>query len=223
VGLRRALLSVLVGFTFLIPLSQASSDAPSTPQEVVAGVAAAYKVVNTVKADFTQIRTDPVTGQKDTEKGHLSLKRPKKMRFDFVSPQPRTFVTNGKTLWIYDPTSKQVIEQEDLGGNSGMGVLLDDLSKLDDLFTTTLLPDDKPPKPTVTLHLVPKKDGVFQSLDLTLTRQKYVLQDLDLVDPMGAHTEMHFANVRFDVDVPDTDFDFVPPPGVQVVKAGGTP
>ena len=64
-----------------------------------------------------------------------------------------------------------------------MGVLLDDLSKLDELFTATLLPDDKGTKPTVTLHLVPKKDGVFQSLDLTLTRQKYVLQDLLLVDP----------------------------------------
>lgn len=218
-GLRRTLVSSLLGLTVLIPLGYAGSDGASTPIEVVTGVRDAYKAVNTVRADFTQARMDPVTGVKDIQKGKLSLKRPRKMRFDFVSPTPRTFVTNGKTLWIYDPASKQVIEQEDLGSGSGMGVLLDDLSKLDELFTSSLIPDN-PPKPTVTLHLVPKKEGVFQSLDLTLTRQKYVLQDLLLVDPMGAKTEMHFAGVRFDVEIPDSEFDFVTPPGVQVIKAG---
>lgn len=219
-GLRRTLLSGLVVLGISIPvIGYAGPDVPVTPASVVSGVRDAYKLVNTIRAEFTQVRTDPVTGAKDTQKGRLSLKRPRKMRFDFVTPAARTFVTNGKTLWIYDPASKQVIEQDDMGNGSGMGVLLDDLGKLDELFTSSIV-EDKQPKPSVTLHLVPKKDAVFQSLDLTLTRQKYVLQDLVLVDPMGARTEMHFAGVKFDVEVLDSEFEFVAPPGVQVLKTG---
>lgn len=220
---RRALLAATLGLTLMVPLGYASPESPSTPAEVVSAVRDTYKAVNTVRAEFTQVRTDPVTNAKDTQKGKLSLKRPRKMRFDFLTPAPRTFVTNGKTLWIYDPSSKQVIEQEDLGSGSGMGVLLDDLSKLDELFASTLAPEGGVPKPTVTLHLVPKQQGTFQSLDLTLTKQKYILQDLLLVDPMGARTEMHFAAVRFDTEVPDSEFEFVAPAGVQVIKTGGTP
>ncbi|HND28842.1 MAG TPA: hypothetical protein PLA94_02550 [Myxococcota bacterium] len=70
------------------------------------------------------------------------------------------------------------------------------------------------------LRLVPRQQGAFQSLDLTVTKQKYALQDLILTDAMGSVTEMHFTLVRIDTDVPDAEFEFVPPPGVQVIKAG---
>jgi outer membrane lipoprotein carrier protein len=186
---------------------------------VIAGVKETYRAVNTIRADFLQVRTDPVTRQKDQQRGKLALKRPRKMRFDFTQPTQQSFVTDGRTLWIYDAAKKQVIEQADLGSGSSMGVLLDDLGKLDELFTTTLV-DDKSPKTTHTLHLVPKEAGLFQSLELTVSRQKYLLQDLVLVDTMGTQTELHFSSVKLDVDVPDSEFVFVAPPGVSVIKAG---
>jgi len=217
---RRLLLAGLAGLTLMVPFADASPESPTTA-EVVAAIKDTYRNVITVRADFTQIRVDPITKVEDKQKGRLSLKRPRKMRFDVLSPTPRTFVTDGTTLWFYDPAQKQVIEQADMGSSgsgSGVGVLLDDLSKLDELFETSLLPENKPSSHT--LHLVPRKEGVFKSLDLTVSKQKYVLQDLVLVDPMGAVTEMHFTGVRFDADVADTEFVFVAPPGVQVIKAG---
>ena len=44
--------------------------------------------------------------------------------------------------------------------------------------------------------------------------------DLILTDAMGSVTEMHFTLVRIDTEVSDAEFEFVPPPGVQVIKAG---
>lgn len=219
-NLRRMLLISLVSLTALItlsPFAQASPENPTLP-EIIQGVKDTYKAVNTIRADFTQVRTDPVTRQKDQQKGKLALKRPRKMRFDFLQPTQQSFVTDGKTLWIYDASKKQVIEQADMGaGSSGMGVLLDDLSKLDELFTSTLVPEDKP-KLTHTIHLIPKQAVLFQSLDLTISKQKYVLQDLLLVDTMGTQTELHFSAVRMNVDVPDSEFVFVAPSGVSVIK-----
>ncbi len=218
-GVRRALLTGLFGLFTIVPLVYAGPENPSVG-EVVTAVKDTYRSVNTIRADFTQVVTDPVTKQQDRQRGRLVLKRPKKMKIEFLAPNPRTFMSNGKFLWIYDPVQKQVIEQQDLGGGGGVGVLLDDLSKLDELFSTTLMPEDKPPKLTHTLRLVPRQQGAFQSLDLTVTKQKYVLQDLILTDAMGSVTEMHFTLVRIDTDVPDAEFEFVPPPGVQVIKAG---
>jgi len=216
---RRALVIGLVGLLASVSLVYAGTENPTTT-EVVAGVKDTYRVVNTVRAEFTQVVTDPVTQQQDRQRGRLVLKRPKKMKVEFLPPTPRTFVSNGKVLWIYDPVQKQVIEQQNLGGGGGVGVLLDDLGKLDELFSTTLMPEERPPKLTHTLRLVPLQAGAFQRLDLTVSKQKFLLQDLILTDALGAVTEMHFTLVRLDSDVPDSEFEFVAPPGVQVIKAG---
>lgn len=222
-GVRRALLTVLtlvaVALTG-IPVAGASPENP-TLEEILEGVADTYRNVQSIRAEFTQIRRDPVTQAEDRQKGKLALKRPRKLRLEIVSPTPSTFMTDGQTQWFYSPAQKQVIEQADLGASSGsgMGVLLEDMGKLGDLFTVTL-PDTRSAT-THTLHLVPKQAGLFQALDLTLTRQKYLLQDLVLVDTMGATTEMHFTSVKLDAGVPDAEFVFVAPPGVQVIKAGG--
>lgn len=222
-GVRRALLTVLTVVAVAltgIPVAGASPENP-TLQEILTAVADTYRNVQSIRAEFTQIRRDPITQAEDRQRGKLTLKRPKKLRLDILSPTASTFMTDGKTQWFYNPSQKQAIEQADLGSasGSGMGVLLDDMGKLGDLFTVTL-PDAKAAT-THTLHLVPKQAGLFQALDLTLTKQKYLLQDLVLVDTMGATTEMHFTSVKLDSEVPDTEFVFTAPPGVQVIKAGG--
>ncbi len=189
--------------------------------DVVAGVKAAYKDVQSIRADFTQVRRDAITKAEDKQRGKLSLKRPRKMRFEFTHPKPSLFVTDGQTLWIYNPEIKQVIEQPDLGGGGGMGVLLDDLSRLDEMFIVTLLPEEKGPRPDYVLDLVARQPSAFKSLQLTLSKQKFLLQDLVLTDSMNNVTELHFSSVRLNSDVADSEFTFVAPPGSQVVKAGG--
>jgi outer membrane lipoprotein-sorting protein len=71
------------------------------------------------------------------------------------------------------------------------------------------------------VKLVPKKPGAFKSVQLTLSKQKYVVQDLVLVNQLDDVTTMNFTTVRMNGDVPDSEFTFVAPPGVTVVKNGG--
>ncbi|MFZ5475786.1 MAG: LolA family protein [Myxococcota bacterium] len=205
------------------PLVYAGPDQP-TVTEVVAGVKDTYKGAQSVKAEFTQVRHDKLTGKDDRQHGKLAFERPNKLRIetgDVGKPAKSVVVSDGKTIWVYAVDQKVVSQLPDANAAaSGMGISLDELAKLDEIFTVSLMPE-KPQKPSHTLQLVPKKPGPFKSLQLTLSKQKYVLQDLTLVDTMDNQIDMNFTMVRLNVDIPDSEFTFQPPAGVQVIKSGG--
>ncbi|HND32947.1 MAG TPA: hypothetical protein PLA94_23280, partial [Myxococcota bacterium] len=73
-GVRRALLTGLFGLFTVVPLVYAGPENP-TVTEVVTAVKDTYRTVNTIRADFTQVVTDPVTKQQDRQRGRLVLKR----------------------------------------------------------------------------------------------------------------------------------------------------
>lgn len=224
------LLGALVRFgllaAFLVALSctvagraWASPDSPATTAELVAAVKSAYQNVSSVRADFTQTVTNAAMGTPDRQRGKISLEKPRKIRVDLGAPLQSSVVSDGKTLWVYSVAQKQVIETPEVSAGAEVGALLEDLAHLDEVFDVTLV-DDKPPKPTHTVRLIPRKQGNFKSIELTLSRQKYVLQALVLVDQLDNTTTMNFTNLRMNTDVPDSEFVFQVPQGVQVIKSG---
>lgn len=208
-------LAAFVGF----PASAAASPTdPETVSEVVSAVEQTYQGVTTIRADFTQVVKNVSMGTEDRQRGRLTLERPRKLRVELGAPVQSAVVSDGKTLWVYSVKSKSVVETPELGGGAGMGVLLDDLTQLDELFDVSLVVDKT--KPSHTVRLVPKQPGQFKSLVITVSKQKYLLQELVLVDQMDNQTQMSFQNIRLNQDVPDSEFVFVAPAGVQVIKTG---
>jgi outer membrane lipoprotein carrier protein len=191
---------------------------PTTVDALVAAVQATYKGVNSIRAEFTQTAKNPMTGVEEKQRGRIALARPRKMRVEFGLPVKQAVVSDGATQWLYSADQKQVIVQRDLGGASGVSELIDNLGHLSDLFDVTLLPPASPPKPVHMVTLKPKKAGALKSLELTMTKQKYLLQDLILVDPTDSVTRMTFTGVRMNVVIPDSEFTFTAPPGTAVVQ-----
>lgn len=207
--------------------NQATS--PVAVTEVIKAVEQTYGTATSIRAEFMQIDRSKAIGTEVRQHGKLALERPKKMRVEMGFPVTQTYVSDGKTMWIYVAKDKQVTVMPEIGGSAGMGVLLEDLGRLGELFHVTLVPEKLVPekllpeklgKPSVTVQLVPKQPGAFKSLRLTLSKQKYVLQDLVLVNQLDDVTEMNFTAVRMNQDIPDAEFTFVAPPGVKVVKPG---
>ncbi len=197
----------------------ASPENPTTTTELVQAVKSAYTNVSSVRADFTQTVNNSAMGVPDRQRGKISLEKPRKLRVDLGVPLQSSVVSDGKTLWVYSVAQKQVIETPEVAAGAEVGALLEDLAHLDEVFTVTLV-EDKPPKPTHTVKLVPRKPGNFKTIQLTLSRQKYVLQELVLVDQLDNSTTMNFTNLRMNADVPDSEFVFQVPSGVQVIKTG---
>ncbi len=215
-------LGVAMALGALVPASDAvaSPDAPVTVAEAVAAVERTYKSATSIRADFLQVDKSTAMGTETRKRGRLSLERPRKMRIEMGMPLEQAFVSNGKTIWTYSVKERQVLELPELTDGEGMGVLLEDLGRIGEIFDVTLVPEKPPGKPSYTVQLKPKKPGAYKSLELTFSKQKHVLQDLVLVSQMDDVTQMSFTMVKLNGDIPDAEFNFVPPAGVKIVKPG---
>ena len=178
-----------------------------------------YNHMRTLEADFTETYTG--AGMSRTESGTLLLKKPGQMRWNYADPRPKLFVTDGHMAWFYVPGEKQarrapVKQLDDL--RSPLRYLLGKTKLEKELEGLSLAPDEKPVNAgDVVLRGVPKgmRDRVEQTLleiapDGLIVRM--VVEELD-----GSVTEFRFHQQKENVQIADDQFQFVPPPGVEIV------
>ena len=202
-------------------LAAAQSGLPSDVQQVVDGIEATYKGVNTLQANFAQVVRSAAMGAGETQRGVVMLSQPRMMRWDFDVPDDKLFVTDGSTMWVYTPAEKQVFITEELGsGDGNLDQLLDNLDHLDEYFLVEM--GSGAPAGSVSLQLKPKgSSGQFKRLDLVLARQGYALQKLVIVDAFDNQTELSFSNLKINPKLAASEFSFQVPAGVTVVRADG--
>src|ERR1700712_3356027 len=100
--------------SFVIALMAASTmaaghAADSTAPELAAALQRKYDGIKDFSADFTHVYAGGVLKKQITEKGHLLVKKPGKMRWDYSEPEPKQFVSDGVKMYSYIPQDKQVI------------------------------------------------------------------------------------------------------------------
>ncbi|PJG83310.1 outer membrane lipoprotein chaperone LolA [Caviibacterium pharyngocola] len=64
--------------------------------------------VDVLSADYTQKVSDPKGKEIQQGSGKIQIKRPNLFRMDNKSPQETQIISDGKTLWFYDPFVEQV-------------------------------------------------------------------------------------------------------------------
>jgi outer membrane lipoprotein carrier protein len=178
-----------------------------------------YDHMKTLEARFTETYTG--AGMSRTESGTLVMKKPGKMRWDYQQPHPKLFVTDGSTAWFYVPGERQArrtsVKQLD-DRRSPLRYLLGKTKLEKELEGLSLALDVKAIEPgDVVLRGVPKgmRDRVTQTL-LEVTPEgliaRIVVEELD-----GSVTDFRFLQQKENVQVPDQQFHFMPPAGVEVV------
>lgn len=196
---------------------------PTTVKEIVSQVEATYKNVQSLKADFVQVSRSAAMGEGEKQRGRIQLMRPRLMRWDFTQPEARLFVTDGRTMWVYSPSEKQVFVTEDLGTDAGgVDQLLSTLENLEEFFEVKLI--DVPTAGERRVHVLelsPRKASGFKRLRIELTRGKYEIERLIIVDAFDNETEMSFSNLKLNAPIASTEFTFQAPAGTQVVRADG--
>ena len=207
----------LLGLLALPTGALAAPGAPANSQELVSEVKKAYTGTTSVRAEFTQVVRSKATGKEDRQKGKIALERPRKVRVELGGANGQLFVSDGASLWVYSARDKYATQMPDMGQGSSVGILLDDLARIDEVFAVALVPSKS--DRVVTARLTPRQPGAFTTLELTFTKKKFELDRLVLTSATGDVTEMTFSGVRMNQDVPDADFRFTPPAGVTVSKA----
>ena len=186
---------------------------------VIKGVESAYSDVTTLQAGFVQISRSAAMGE-TKQKGKVALERPRKMRWTFTQPPGKLFVTDGATMWIWSKADNQVVISNVAGGQGkgDMTQLLDNLDKLGELFDVQLQEDGKA---SYVLDLTPKQEGNIQRIELKVSKNQYMVEQVKTIDGFGNEVELRFHGVKTNGKVPSSSFSFEVPSGAQVLQADG--
>src|SRR6476620_9952295 len=86
----------------------AQQQQPS-PAELAQALQKKYNGIKDFSTDFVHTYRGGVLRKELTEKGHLLVKKPGKMRWDYSAPEQKQFVSDGVKVYSYIPADKQVI------------------------------------------------------------------------------------------------------------------
>ena len=195
------------------PITESSAALKS----VLAGLEQRYGKAPSLQASFLQTTTSALYGE-DTQKGTVALERPDKMHWVFEG-DGREFICDGKTLWIWAPKDKQVMRFKEAGKEvSAAQAVLQSLHKVGELFQAEVVSTDPVKGHVLGLTPRPGDPQLFTKLTVTLDAG-YGLRQVEVLDAQGTRTVLVFSNVVLGTDLPDDQFTFVAPKGVEVVDA----
>ncbi|WP_150463564.1 outer membrane lipoprotein chaperone LolA [Francisella sp. XLW-1] len=147
-----------------------------------------------------------------SSKGHMSLKKPKFFRWITTSPNTQEIISNGSKLWIYDGDLEQVIIKK-VSNNIAQFPYLILLSKntnnINKLFTVKELDKN-------TYLLKPKNDQMIDSIQIKFSNNEN-LEYLAISTSLNQFTKISFSDVKTDIDIDNTKFDFDIPKDTDVI------
>jgi outer membrane lipoprotein carrier protein len=187
-------------------------------ESLLAGVKAKYGKLTDFKADFKQETMVKTLGRKQSKSGTVMFKRPDKMRWDFQAPAKEQLITDGYTLWMYQPEEKVVyMSKLDQVNNAKvpMQILSGDID-VKKQFNVKLL---APANDDARIELKPKQDAAYEKAILSVNSKTFEIKKIDIYDLYGNVTELSLTNVKFNTKINESKFVFTPIPGVRVEAA----
>jgi outer membrane lipoprotein carrier protein len=180
-----------------------------------------YHDTNSFTAKFNE-EIATVGAPKKNRTGTVSFRKPGRMRWEFDDPEKQTIVSDGETLYSYDPDLNQVVEtplKQALKSSSATSFLLG-IGNINRDFKAAFA---HPATPTGLVDLVlDAKTGGYK-IEVGLDPKSYNLMTLTLTDQLGDVTRIDFSDIHDNVELPDSIFAFKTPAGADVVTAPASP
>jgi outer membrane lipoprotein carrier protein len=205
-------------FLFLLLFTTVSFAQDVSPTEVLEKVQKRYTSIDDAAAKFTQTVSFKYAKIEQTFSGTVKMKKGNRYR---VESQQQTLVTDGKTVWLYTPSTKQVLidaYKNDPNSFSPERMLLG----LPKNFQATLLNEDASAVgATYVLKLAPKANTestrLFKSLKVWVAEKDWSVRKLEYIDLNETRTVYTLSALQFDSGLPDEAFRFTVPANVDVV------
>jgi outer membrane lipoprotein carrier protein len=173
-----------------------------------------YEKTRSFRAKFTEQIT-PAGAPTRTREGTVYFRKPGRMRWEFETPTTELVVSDGTTLYDYDPDLNQVVEtplKQALRAPGATEFLLG-IGNIERDFDAS--PGKPIPDGLVHVVLTPKKGG--NRLELGLDPKNYGIRALRIVDDLGNVTAIRFSGIDDLAALAESLFSFAPPAGADVV------
>ena len=217
--LRRLRVPIEVVAVLALALTHSAGAQPErTNERGVAALQAFLSGVRSLTADFKQELYGPDEHLLETQAGKLSLRRPNRFRWTYAKPTELVVVADGKKLWMYDVELAQVTVSplDDTVGSSPAMLLSGDRDVREEFDVVESFTRDG----LEWVKLAPKT-GAADFRSVTIGFEGTAPRRLELVDGLNQVTRISLANVAVNPELPDSVFEFKPPPGVDVIGGKG--
>ncbi|MGR8918371.1 MAG: outer membrane lipoprotein chaperone LolA [Gammaproteobacteria bacterium] len=170
-------------------------------------------------ADFEQARYDEDGELVERSRGRCEVERPGRFRWRYAEPWPQTIVSDGASVWVYDPDLEQVtVNAVGEVATDGAAALLGGEARVHEHYEVSPLPPRDDGRAWFALARR-DADGDFGAIELGFADGNVVAMSLS--DNLGQRTVLGFDDIRVNEDIDDAVFDFTPPAGVDVIRGGG--
>ncbi len=213
----------------IIALGAATGLGAQTPDAIMQRASSAYSEMRTMRAEFEQKITNPLTGTNAVSHGVMFRKAPNLLSVNFTDPKGDRVVSDGKALWVYLPSSapNQVIR---LAANGKSSIALVEpgelfLSAPSSRYTITANGTATVSgRRTNVVTLVPKKaDNVFTRAKVWVDAQDNAVRQFEVTDANGLTRLVTITKLQANLDVAASEFRFTPPKNARVIDSAGYP
>ena len=205
-----ALICAAILFSFAGPVLASDLDA------VLKGIRQRYGTAIDLKADFKQETFVKTLGRKQVKQGTVMFKQPDKMRWDYSMPDKQRLLTDGFTLWVYQPEEK-VVYMRKLDAINSAKVPMQILAGKIDIGTQFKASLKEKEGKTFKLELLPRVAGSgYEKAVLYIEEGDYNISRIDIVDLYGNITTLLLTNIKFNNKLKNSIFVYSPIPGVRV-------
>lgn len=169
----------------------------------------------TLRADFKQVAFDENGNAVQTSYGVFTLQRPGRFRWDYEKPFVQQIVSNSDKVWFYDADLEQVtVRKLDESIGSTPALLLSGKVSLEENFSIERQGRDGD---LLWIRLLPR-DQQSSFKYILIGMDHGVLAGMELSDNFGQLTRIYFSNVRTNVQIDPTQFEFIAPEGTDIFQ-----
>ncbi|MEO8575980.1 MAG: outer membrane lipoprotein carrier protein LolA [Gemmatimonadales bacterium] len=210
-----------------IAILGASTTLPAqTPEAVIDRAAKSYADMQSVRAEFTQKLTNPLTGTTSTARGVMLRKDPNFLSVNFTDPKGDRVVADGKWLWVYLPSSApgQVVRLPANGSNSlamiDPGGLFLSSPSARYAVTSSGTATIGGRKMNV-VSLVPKKaNGAFTRVKVWVDASDNSVRQFEVADLNGLTRLVTITKIQPNASIGASEFKFTPPKNARILDSG---
>ena len=192
-------------------LASFNTQAGGTPEDIQQ-LRDLLQPITSLSAQFEQQITDANGFEMQTSTGLFQVAQPNNLRWIVSEPMPQQVISDGVTLWLYDPDLEQVIIQPFDANIESMPAMLFS-GNLDELDSAYFILESS----EGVFELTPEQGGsLFSSLQISFFNA--VPTGISLTDNLGQVTRITLSEVVYNPGLPAELFVFDIPGGIDVIR-----
>ncbi len=212
-GPRRLVCSLYLALACLVPTAVLADDSAATQLKAL------LQPLVTLRADFSQRIFSADGYEIQSSQGEMHVARPGKLRWIIAPPMEQWLISDGSTLWLYDPDLEQVIIrpfQQSIADTPAM-LFGGGADQLEENYSVSVSRSEDGAsyilKPLVST-------GLYEQITLVFSGETPI--QIIIVDSLAQRTDIVLSNAQRNMPLSeeqiDALFNFIPPPGVDILQ-----